>query len=782
MVVLIKRKTKTKTYIVFWEENYMTIFNRFIMSMAIFALAVPSITSVSAQEASETNTRSSLAIEEIIVTARKKDESIQDVPMAVTAITDQLRESSVRRIEDIQAFAPNLFINRTPGIGSGAAITIRGVASLESDKSYEPSIGVVMDGMFLGTSSGVLLDNFDIERIEVLRGPQGTLFGKNTTGGILNIIRTPVSLNEMGADVSVTVGDFGRQDIKAVIQIPIIEDKLGVKLFAANIEHDGHVYNTYLNKPAGGDDKKNFGFTALWQPNDNFSLKLHHEIMEDNSEQGVYINRNPVGILACTIHQIGFDPNEGCEKDANDGPDSVESDASNFSNNEYESTIITANYDTESFLYTYIYSTRDMDEQNMQDFDGAAVRMLRMNYFNDWEQTSHEFRVTSQFSEKVQFIAGIYDWEVEYEQNWDVYDLFYQLGRLGTPGYITDQRTGLAWGSDMASSNGQSQNTESLAVFFSSDWYVNDQWTVTVGARWTEEEKDFLGGNKGLLYYPDRGEARPALFEPVPYKGKWDEVTPKLGVRWQPNDDLMLYYNYSEGFKSGGFFGRQANFDIYAGYEPEFVKNFEFGWKSTLQDGRMILNGAIFKSDYDDKQESILIPVDLTNVATVVRNAASMEMTGFELELQYQVTAAWDLMVTYGYLEAEYADYLADLNGDGVITDNSGLIPRNTPENTFGITTSYTTQIGDGELKGRLSYRFRDEMNTDSSNKPQGALDSIENVNATISYSLENYSITVWGRNLTDEREQRWATIGGITNRGWWNEPATLGITFAASY
>jgi len=761
----------------------MIIFKRALMFMAVFALAIPAINSTSAQEeTSETNTRSSLAIEEIIVTARKKDESIQDVPMAVTAITDQLRESSVRRIEDIQAFAPNLFINRTPGIGSGAAITIRGVASLESDKSYEPSIGVVMDGMFLGTSSGVLLDNFDIERIEVLRGPQGTLFGKNTTGGILNIIRTPVSLNEMGADLSITVGDFGRQDIKAVIQIPIIEDKLGVKLFAANIEHDGHVYNTYLNKPAGGDDKKNFGFTALWQPNDNFSLKLHHEIMEDNSEQGVYINRNPVGILACTIHQIGFDPNEGCEKDANDGPDSVESDASNFSNNEYESTIITANYDTESFLYTYIYSTRDMDEQNMQDFDGAAVRMLRMNYFNDWEQTSHEFRVTSQFSEKVQFIAGIYDWEVEYEQNWDVYDLFYQLGRLGTPGYITDQRTGLAWGSDMASSNGQSQNTESLAVFFSSDWYVNDQWTVTVGARWTEEEKDFLGGNKGLLYYPDRGEARPALFEPVPYKGKWDEVTPKLGVRWQPNDDLMLYYNYSEGFKSGGFFGRQANFDIYAGYEPEFVKNFEFGWKSTLQDGRMILNGAIFKSDYDDKQESILIPVDLTNVATVVRNAASMEMTGFELELQYQVTAAWDLMVTYGYLEAEYADYLADLNGDGVITDNSGLIPRNTPENTFGITTSYTTQIGDGELKGRLSYRFRDEMNTDSSNKPQGALDSIENVNATISYSLENYSITVWGRNLTDEREQRWATIGGITDRGWWNEPATLGITFAASY
>tara|TARA_B100000963_G_scaffold64138_1_gene52099 strand:- start:4135 stop:6447 length:2313 start_codon:yes stop_codon:yes gene_type:complete len=733
----------------------------------------------------------SLAIEEIIVTARKKEESIQDVPMAVTAITEQLRESSVRRIEDIQAFAPNLYINRTPGIASGAAITIRGVASLESDKSYEPSIGVVMDGMFLGTSSGVLLDNFDIERIEVLRGPQGTLFGKNTTGGILNVIRTPVSLDEFGVDVSVTLGDFGRQDLKTVVQVPIIEDQLGVKVFAASIEHDGHVYNSYLDRMAGGDDKLNYGFALLWEPNDQLSFKLHHEIMEDKSEQGVYVNRNVVGELACTITQIGFDPNNGCEKDAIDGPDLVESDGSNFSDNEYESTIVTVNYDTENFLYTYIYGYRDMDEQNMQDFDGSAARALRMNYFNDWEQTSHEFRVTSQFSDKFQFIAGVYDWEVDYSQNWDVYDLFYQLSRLGVgewglgdtlTGYGRDQYiTGLPWGPGLASNNGQTQKTESIAVFFSADWYITDLWTITAGFRWTEEEKDFLGGNKGVGYYPGK-EPRPPLYSPVPYQGKWDETTPKIGVRYQPNDDLMVYANYSEGFKSGGFFGRQANFNIYAGYEPEYVKNYELGWKSTLQDGRMILNGAIFKSEYDDKQESILIPVDLTNVATVVRNAASMEMTGIELELMYQVTEAWDLMVTYGYLEAEYKDYLADLNGDNVITDNSGLIPRNTPENTFGITTSYTTQIGNGELKGRVSYRFRDEMNSDSSNNPKGDLDSIENVNATISYSFSNYSITAWGRNLTDEREQRWSTIGGITSRGWWNEPQTLGITFAASF
>ena len=751
--------------------------------MAMFAIVTPVSFSVSAQEESP-----SLAIEEIIVTARKKDESIQDVPMAVTAITDQLREGSVRRIEDIQAFAPNLYINREPGIGSGANITIRGIASLESDKSYEPSIGVVMDGMFLGTSSGVLLDNFDIERIEVLRGPQGTLFGKNTTGGILNIIRTPVSLNEMGADLSVTVGDFGRQDIKAVVQLPIIEDTLGVKLFAASIQHDGHVYNTNLKRAVGGDDKMNFGFTALWEPNENFSLKVHHEIMEDTSEQGSYTNRNAVGELACTITQIGFDPFNGCEKDANDGPDTTESDGSNFSDNEYESTIITANYDTENFLYTYIYSLRDMDEQNMQDFDGAPARLLRMNFFNDWEQTSHEFRVTSQFSEKVQFIAGIYDWEADFEQRWDVYDLFYQLSRLGVPPWpsgrigVAGYDDVVAWEDDVAGNNGQSQVTTSIAAFFSMDWYLTDQLTLTAGLRWTEEEKDFIGGASAPGYYPLRGETWPGIFNPTNFKAKWDETTPKLGLRYQPNDDLMYYGSYSEGFKSGGFFARQANYDIFPGYDPEFVKNYEFGWKSTLMDGRMIFNGAVFKSEYDDKQESILIPVNLANVATVVRNAASMEMTGLELELMYQVSEAWDLMVTYGYLEAEYKDYLADINGDQNITDNSGLIPRNTPENTFGITTSYTTQIGDGELKGRISYRFRDELETDPSNNPLGSVDSIENINATIGYTIDNYSVTVWGRNLTDEREQRWRTVAGLTSRGYWNEPATLGITFAASY
>jgi len=735
-----------------------------------------------------------LVLEEVIVTARKIEESIQDTPLAVTAITGQLREGSVRRLEDIQAFAPNLFINRTPGIASGAAITIRGVASLESDKSFEPSIGVVMDGMFLGTSSGVLLDNFDIERIEVLRGPQGTLFGKNTTGGILNVVRSPVSLNEMGADLSITGGSFGRQDLKAVAQIPLIEDKLGLKLFGASIQHDGHVRSITANRDVGGDDKINYGFTALWEPNDAFDFKVHHEIMEDTSEQGVYTNRNQASELACLLNFIPdgaggvLDSANGCEATANDGPDTTESDGTNFSNNDYETTIVTANFNTEAFLYTYIYSNRDMDEQNMQDFDGSPAHLLSMNFFNDWEQTSHEFRVTSQFSDTVQFIAGFYDWEADFDQRWDVYDLFYQLSRIGNPVWAPGRQgvEGYAdvfpWESDVAGNNGQSQLTTSTAVFFSADWRLADNWTLTAGFRWTEEEKDFVGGASAPGYYPLRDEPWPGIFNPFEAKAKWTETTPKLGLRYQPSDDAMFYASYSEGFKSGGFFARQANYLIDPSYEPEYVRNYEFGWKTTLQGGRMIFNGAIFRSDYDDKQESISIPVDLSNVATVVRNASSLEMSGLELEVMYQVTQAWNVMATYGYLDSEYADYFADLNGDTIITDNSALVPRNTPKNTLGLTTSYTAQVGNGDLKARISYRHRSDMESDSSNNPLGSLDSISNVNATISYNINNYGVSLWGRNITDQREERWATIGGLTSRGWWNEPATYGVTVSASF
>ncbi len=713
-------------------------------------------------------------IEEIVVTARKRAESIQDVPVAVSAIDKELREAHVRRLEDIQNYSPNLIIGRTPGIASGANISIRGVVSSESDKSFDPGVGVMMDEMFLGTSSGVLLQNFDIERIEVLRGPQGTLFGKNTTGGIIKITRGAVT-KEWGADMSVTVGDHGRQDIKAVVNAPL-GDRAGVKLFGASIESDGYIENTTLDKDVGGDDILTYGLAVQWDPTDELSFKLHYEKFKDDSEQGAYHNNNTPAELTCGLELLGLTGGaSGCRATANDDEDHNSANGTNDSDNDYDAFIATINWDLGPVLLTYIGTSRDMDEENNQHFDGAEADLLDMRFFNDWHQKSHELRMTSQFSDKFEFITGLYYWDVDYEQRWDVGHLHYQLSRLGVVPVPLTPTT--------LSSNGQEQSTESFAAFVSGDWHINEAWTLTAGVRWTREEKDFIGGNGGVFYDPAAGDPIPPLFEPVPFDDEWTEWTPKLGVRYQPNDILMFYGSYSRGFKSGGFFGRQANFNIDPTYDPEYVDNYEIGMKSTLLDGAMILNAAVFVSDYEDKQESILVPVDLTNVATVVRNAAVLEMFGVELEVLYQITPAWFLRASYGYLDAEYDDYMADLNGDGEVTDNSGLTPRRTPENTFGLTTTYVLNLGPGELSGTLAYRWIDEQEASPDNHPRGHLDSMDDLSANITYLWGDgrFRVTVFGRNMTDERQGSGPYIGGLTQAIAWNEPATYGLELGVS-
>ena len=466
----------------------------------------------------------------------------------------------------------------------------------------------------------------------------------------------------------------------------------------------------------------------------------------------------------------------GCVATTTDDERHNSANGTNDSDNEYDTVIATVNWDFDNFLLTYIGTSRDMDEENNQHFDGAEADLLDMRFFNDWHQQSHELRVTTQFGDNVDVIAGLYYWDVDYEQRWDVGHLHYQLSRLGVVPIPLSPTT--------LSSNGQEQTTESIAAFLSTDWHLNDAWTITAGLRWTQEEKDFLGGNGGVFYDPAAGDPIPALLAPAPFDDEWTEVTPKIGARYQPNDDLMFYGSYSEGFKSGGFFGRQANFNIDPTYDPEYVNNYEIGMKSTLLGGQMILNAAVFMSDYEDKQESILVPINLANVATVVRNAAELELFGAELEVMYQITSEWFLRASYGYIDAEYDDYFADLNGDGIETDNSGLTSRRTPENTWGLTTSYTTPMGNGEFSAMLSYRWIDEQETSADNNPRGSLDSIEDVSGTISYFWGEdgrYRLTAFGRNLTNERQAGGPFIGGLTQAVAWNEPKTFGLEFGVN-
>ncbi|MBT4211084.1 MAG: TonB-dependent receptor [Porticoccaceae bacterium] len=725
----------------------------------IISSAVTMAIAISASLAGGTVFSEGLVLEEITVTARKREESIQDVPISVTSVTTELKAASVRSIRDMADYTPNLFIEKNQGTPGGVNVSLRGVEYSETDKSFDPSVGVIMDGMYLGTAAGSMLDNFDTKRIEILRGPQGTLFGKNTTGGVINVVRGDVT-GELGGDLSVTVGSDGRKDVKAVLNLAAGENS-GIKLFGNQIKSDGYFYNTTINRKVYGDDKRTFGAAARWEPSEDFNIQLHYEVNQDDTDSGAYANANDSTSLTCII--LG-----GCEAtDTGSSKDLVSTDYNNVSESEAKNTILTANWDLGSVLLTSITTKRDLEQDYMIQFDGSPAKMLRFQYMNSWEQTSQELRLTSQDSDTFKWVAGLYYWEVDYHQRWRVFDLFSIVAPfpVGTYGY-----------------NGQDQVTDSKAVFFSGDWSLSDNLALTVGGRYTREEKDFDGASSTFVT-PGNPDPTPEFFNAklTNYKAEFSEFTPKVGLTYTPSDDMMLFASYTVGFKSGGFFGRQANFDIDPSYEPEFVKTLEFGMKSTLLDGRMNFNATAFTSDYEDKQAAILIPVSLTNVATVVRNASNLDIMGLELEMAFQATEELKIRAAYGYLDAEYSGYNADLIGDGVITNNDHLTPSNTPENTFSLGVTHTTQMGDGELHSSLSWRYRSEVEGDASNDPRGYQDSITNLNADITYAWgegQKYRLAVFGKNLTDEREAIWRTIHPLLSFRQWNEGTTYGVQF----
>ncbi|MCC5872933.1 MAG: TonB-dependent receptor [Gammaproteobacteria bacterium] len=716
----------------------------------------------------------SRAIDEVVVTARKREESIQDVPVSVTSIGAELREASLRRLDDIQSFTPNVYIRNTTGIPGGAAISIRGVSYQETDKTLDPSIGVVMDGLYLGTSSGSLMNNFDVKRIEVLRGPQGTLFGKNTTGGVVNIIRGDVTM-EWGGDVRATIGNEGRRDIRGVLNMPLIEDQLGLKLFAAGINSDGWMRNTTIGEDALGDKKQTYGFTTLWRPSDTFDVKFHYEHHKDKTDTGAFTNLNQPGDLACDLEGI-FWPVGCAASDTGSDQDNSSTNDRNRNDSQYDTAILTMNWDIPNFLVTSITGWRDMDEQYRIEFDASPANLLSFDYFNEWEQFSQELRLTSNFEGPVEFIVGAYYWDVKYQQRWNVRDLNFALQSLGIPQVPPPQMLT----PNSINYNGQNQRTKSWATFGSADWHLNDQWTLTAAVRWTYEEKDFQGADG--TYYEDGDPVPPLNFSS--FSDDWSEISPKLGLRYQHNNNMMVFASWSEGFKSGGFFGRQANFDIDPTYDPEYVTTWELGMKSTWLDGRLIFNPTVFYNEYDDKQEEILIPISLSNVATVVRNASSVDIFGAEAELQMQVTDAWNVRLSYGYVNAKYDDYIADISGDGVITDNSNLTPRNTPKHTIGVNTSYAIPMGPGELVAFASYRWRDEVETIANNDPLGRLGSIQNLDLTLTYAWadDRYRVSAFGRNITDERERVVVRIPGLTTWGNWNQGANYGLELQASF
>ena len=727
-----------------------------------------------------------LTLEEVIVTARKRYEPLQETPVSVTVLSsEELLVSSVRSLRDVQTYAPNVNINKNGGGAGAASISIRGVSYQEVDKSLDPSVGVVMDGVYLGTNVGQLVSNFDIARIEVLRGPQGTLFGKNTTGGVINVVRSAPT-GELGGELRLGVGSWDLRDFKGLVNFPIIKDKLAAKLYAIDTSDDGWLHNTTIDEDTARTDIRNYGFSLLATPVDDFEIQFSYDNLKDESDLNGGHNFTPDDSVGCAVLAPLGDLNvipgitpevistsTVCASlDTGSDEDHVSMNGHQIASVDTDAFTLRAEWSLDSGDITYIGGYRENDEFRRNEFDSSAADYLSLDFAQDYEQTSHELNFSSSFSEKFDFVVGLYYWDSEYSQRSDTFGAAYNFFVGARP---TDSSSFLT----------QNQKTRSVAAYFQGDWNITEKLTATIGARYTEEEKELRGQTPTAVLadgtiYTDNGVNPPSVSTYA--EDEWEETSPKFGLSYQLNDDLMLFGSYSEGFKSGGFFGRNTTVGgLTTSYDPEYVATTEIGIKSDWADSRIRFNATIFSTDYDDKQEENLIPLADGNVGTSVSNASTAKIQGAELEFTALLTSSIRLHMFYGYLDAEYNDYDADINGDGIVTNNDHLLLRRAPENTFGVSGNYFTNFNENlGFNANFTYRWQDEMETIADNDPLGTVDSNGIWNAAVDFIYrENYQLSVYGRNLSDERyTTSVVNIGPLSSFGAWNQPRHWGAEF----
>jgi iron complex outermembrane receptor protein len=675
-------------------------------------------------------------LEEVVVNARKTQESLQDVSIAVTAFSGaQIDALIMRDVRELEGMVPNLVIDTVSVAPGGASLYIRGVGTQEVERSFDPAVGVVIDGVPLSFVNGSMANTFDFESIEVLRGPQGTLFGRNTTGGVININRTRPT-GELGVRYEATVGENDLRDGKLVANFPL-GDSVAGKIGFARQKGGLDRYNVTIDDDVGEANNTELTATLLFTPTEDFEALFTYVNYKDEND-GV------------PLHGLDVPP-----------PDLEEFTQDFYGQDidfEWDSYTLKLDYSLDKGTVTTILGYQETDETVPTDFDGTAFPIFHAIRDQDSEQTSAEIRFASNdaFSETWNFVAGAFYLTDEYQ---------------------LDQNTSIAAiaGPDIAqaANTGADHERDVWAVFSEVHYNITDQLMLTVGGRYTEEEKDYTGtlaaGGGSLSPLPTGyvpGSEPTALF---PYgevilldlggasgDEKWDETTWKFGLDYRINDDILTYLSYSEGFRSGGFNGRNSDPENIGPFDPEYVDNWELGMKADFFDQTLRVNLAAFYNEYDDKQEEVIEFSELSGSNTVVRNASSVEIKGFEAEVSWLAFEGLLINANAGYLDASYDEYVADLTGDGIETDNSDLELRRVPDWTGGVNATYTIPVGPGELSFYGSYRYTDRYHVDVNNDPRGYLDEQKIVDAIIAYEWERapgktVRISAFGRDITDE-------------------------------
>ena len=805
-------------------------FNKLLTSL----IAVPMCFSLGSFAAAQET--KSLQLEEVVVTSRKREESVQDVPIAVTAITSELQNGSIRDLKDLEGLVPNVQIRQSMGRAAGHAISIRGIGYSNDEKSFDPAVGVVLDGVAMTVNTGALFDNFDIEKVEIARGPQGTLFGKNTIAGVISVQRSDPT-GELGGKVSATVGNFGRSDVKAIFNTPLIEDVLAAKLFVSSLKTDGNIYNVTLDKDTNKQDYMGYGVKFLFTPNDDLEVKLTVEKIDDGSDNGAFRNLSGMGGNRTIALQDGYSggwepfnplvsvltgPNAADFRQANykanatnpeingsaclmkNDPGSTEDTTSAAKENvgqvDTDAITLQATYQVgENSSLTYIYGYRDTYEEALWPYSGSACDFITIDNRNWNDQESHELRFNTS-GENYDLVMGVYQMDNSYTQDWFTYD-FWELVR--TPALLksmygaTDAEVARL-GNDFGQNIYQNQDSSSSAIYGQLDYQVSDRLELTLGLRYTKDEKDFNA--RGFCIEADSLRDQVNWDTCVHGKGQtgaWDisesKTTWKLGMAYNLNEDTLAYASISTGFHSGGFYGKNQRLIDYAvTYKPEEITSGEFGIKTDFNDGRSRLNAAIFHSTVEDLQAMTTVQSSDGTAVSIAYNVGEVEYAGLELEYTQLFSESFQISATMGYLDASYNNFDANLansdyNGDGAkneldYADNSYLDPKQAPELTFGVSATNTADYAGGLIISNLSYSWTDDFYTQEDNDPVSLVESYGKLHLNFAFEKDSYKVALFVNNLTDETNWVSRTTSTLITYGQQTQGRAFGIEFQTEF
>lgn len=732
-------------------------------------------------------------IDEILVIATRREEALQDVPVAVSVIDKaDIETIKPKNLLDFSGHAPNVTIGDAGNHPGGGAFYIRGQGYQDIEKTQNPPVGLIIDGLVLGVSTGSIIDAFDLEQIEISRGPQGIFFGKNTTAGVINVRRSRPN-GELGGKASLAYGSNNTQIIKGIFNTPI-GNRGGLKLGATYNRNEGFTNNVFTGENEGGSEYSAVTVALDLDVSDIARLELTLDRLNFNGGGTPFQFGNVLG-----VQQLANDPDEPLDLSTAPnfnpvtgspiglGPRQVANDFENESGLETDMVNMTWIVDTAIGEITSVSGYIDSEDFQNADYDGNCIGTAGCPFsgpVNPLQQPLHTERPQEhrQFSQELRLAGSILEDKLDYLAGAYYYDEAIEFRQV-INSFVTQDAN---------------QDTTSYSLFANADYHLTDSISLSGGFRYIDESKDFdtittLGN--GAIFIPQIDES-----------GDFDEVITRFSIDWKPNPETLLYLSRAEGFRSGGFSIRgtlseqvQGNTNCtptptpptdacpennFLAFDPENVTAYEAGIKSSLLDNQLTLNAALFYTEIDDLQATSIVVTDAgpSDTNTIINNLPEALIKGAEIETLFTPKSVPGLELSFllGLTDGEIIDGTVPANqlpvgprSQAGATATPVDIFRGTiaglgriSDYNFNLSALYAFDLGEGKLTLKTDYNYLDDHGLSPSRGEQDLEDGYGLLNAYIGYAINNYTISLSGKNLTNE-DYRTASLPAAVFNVW---------------